>query len=236
MSVYLFLVEAPISKQVKQQFEELNLPLIDSFGLTEAGPNTFYIDPRDPKNKQGSVGKPILFTKLRLVDEYNQPVEVGKIGQIVVCGDTLYSGYWDSEKGLDSVEVQEEFHTGDLAMMDQDGYFYIMGRIKELIISGGENVIPREVCDCLQSHPLVKDCVVVGCPDNKWGEIVSAAVILNEDAVDFEQKLIQHCRAKLAKYKVPKIIIKMNEYPKIGTGKINIREIARLIAKQHQCQ
>lgn len=69
MSVYLFLVEAPISKQVKQQFEELNLPLIDSFGLTEAGPNTFYIDPRDPKNKQGSVGKPILFTKLRLVDE-----------------------------------------------------------------------------------------------------------------------------------------------------------------------
>lgn len=83
---------------------------------------------------------------------YNQPVEVGKIGQIVVCGDTLYSGYWDSEKGLDSVEVQEKFHTGDLAMMDQDGYFYIMGRIKELIISGGENVIPREKYVIVYNH------------------------------------------------------------------------------------
>lgn len=120
-------------------------------------------------------------------------------------------------------------------MMDQDGYFYIMGRIKELIISGGENVIPREVCDCLQSHPY-KDCVIGKLSDNKWGEIVSAAVILNEDAVDFEQKLINTVELELAKYKVPKIIIKMNEYPKIGTGKINIREIARLIAKQHQCQ
>lgn len=221
---------APMSEKVYRAFEDAELPLIDSYGLTEVGPNNFYISPGNFHKKRGTVGKPIMFSEVRIINTEGQPVEVGETGELLISGNHAFSGYLDNPE-----ETQKSFEgrfvrTGDLAKFDTDGDFYIVGRKKEMIISGGENIYPTEVENVLDKHPAVNESVVVGYPNEKWGETVVAAVVLNGEILDaeLEEALDEYSSERLAVYKKPKEYMEFSEFPRNSVGKIDKIKIIEL--------
>lgn len=223
---------APISMNVLSLFYEYRLPLINSFGLTEVGPNNFYIRPEDAAVKINSVGKPTLFTKVKIVDESMEEVESNEIGELLIKSESAFGGYWNNPEETKRTFYKGYVRTGDLAKKDENGFYYIVGRKKELIITGGENVMPSEVEDVLNHHPLVKDSVVIGYPNDKWGESVAAAVILNDKQQNFAEVLNEYAISKLAGYKTPKKYIQLNEFPKNSVGKIDKIQLIDIILQE----
>lgn len=212
---------APLPTAVFEGYAAVNLPLINSYGLTEVGPNNFLISPEEAQAKPGCVGKPNLLIDVKLVDDNYRTVKPGEIGELLIAGNHAFKGYWNN-----SLESAEAFHmgyvrTGDYAKQDETGDYYIIGRKKEMIISGGENVYPSEVESVLIKHPLVQDVVVVGYEVEKWGESVAAAVILKEDEPNFEAILHDYCAERLAIYKTPKTYMALEAFPLNPVGKIN---------------
>ncbi|MEP3052748.1 long-chain-fatty-acid--CoA ligase [Ascidiaceihabitans sp.] len=182
------------------------------YGMTEAAPNLCVLRPEDhvPIDgvipKLGSVGRPISTTDLRVVDENGVPVAQGETGEVIVRGPQIMNGYWNKPKETADVLRGGFYHTGDAGYEDADGFLYLAGRTKEMIITGGENVYPIETENCLSKHPAVASSAVLGLPHEKWGEMVFAAVSLKAGATATEQDLIDHCRSKIAGYKTPKKI------------------------------
>ena len=212
---------APCPISIYDAFNVKGLKFKEGYGLTEAGPNNFYIDPKDALVKKGSVGKPMFYNQVKITDEKGNELPQGKVGEIWLAGPHLFKKYWNREKETKEAFHGEWFKTGDLGRQDEDGFYYIVGRKKEMIISGGENIYPLEIENALQQHLLVDEAVVVGLPDEKWGEVVSAFVVIkkNEQLNDSDLKdfLIKH----LAKYKIPKKFYFLEELPKTAVGKIS---------------
>jgi long-chain acyl-CoA synthetase len=172
-----------------------------------------------------SAGKEVMGTKVRVVDENDIPAKVGEIGEVVAYGKNVMMGYWKNPE-LTSKTVRAGWHhMGDMGYIDEEGYLYLVDRKADMIITGGENVYPKETEDVLYEHPAVMECAVVSKPDEKWGEIVHAAVVLKEGETASEAELIKHCREKLAGYKCPKSVEFMNELPKSPVGKILRKEV-----------
>lgn len=205
----------------------------EGYGLTEAGPNNFYIHPREARSRIGSVGVPMFHNAIRLVDDRGQDVPRGETGEIWISGPHLFSGYWMKPDLTAEAMVDGWLRTGDLARSDDDGYFYIVGRKKDMIITGGENVYPLEAEQVLQSHPEVDVAVVVGVPDPKWGEIVAAAVVAARESALTADELKTYCRGRLAGYKIPKLIVFTGELPKTSVGKIDKKKVAAEVARSH---
>lgn len=182
------------------------------YGMTEAAPNLCVLGLNDhvPVNdeipKLASVGRPISTSDLRIVDEAGTPVKQGETGEVIVRGPQIMKGYWNKPKETSDALRSGFYHTGDAGYEDEDGYIYLAGRTKEMIITGGENVYPIETENCLSKHPLVASSAVLGLPHEKWGEMVFAAVAVKDGAKVSEGDLIEHCRGKIAGYKVPKKI------------------------------
>lgn len=204
--------------------EKFNVKISEGYGLSEAAPVTCF-NPLDRERVQGSIGRSIVNVENKVVDEEGNEVPDGEVGELVVRGPNVMKGYYAMPDQTSEVLAGGWLHTGDLAKRDENGYFYIVDRKKDLIIVGGFNVYPREVEEVLFEHRDVVEAAVLGMPDDDFGEEVQAYVVLKESASLNEEELIAFCAKKLAKYKVPKQIQFMNELPKNSTGKVLKRSL-----------
>lgn len=227
---------APASAKVEQAFEEKGLYIQNSYGLTEIGPNNFVKSMATTKKKPTAVGKPFMFAQVRLMGANGSEVEQGEVGELQIAGEHAFIGYWNNTKESLAAFADGYVRTGDMAYQDEDGDYFIVDRKKDMIITGGENVFPSEIENILQAHPAVKDICVVPFPNDRWGESVAAAVILNDmalaDSVELIHELSEYALRFLTKYKIPKFYYFIPEFPLSGTGKVNKRLLKEEVTEQ----
>lgn len=211
---------APLPKEILRRFKEITgVPILEGYGLSETSPST-HRNPIHAKRKVGSIGIPIPLTDSKVVDDHGNEVNIGEIGELIIKGPQVMKGYY--QKPEETAEALRDgwLYTGDLATMDEEGYFYIVGRKKEMIISGGFNIYPQEVEDVLYDHSAVKEVAVVGIPDEYSGERVKAFVVFKEGVQASKEELIEHCYEHLTRYKVPKEIEIREALPRNTVGKL----------------
>jgi fatty-acyl-CoA synthase len=213
---------APLPVSLVEKFErEKGIHFKQGFGMSEFGPGVFALAPEDAIRKAGSIGRPNFFVDARIVDENNAPVPPGTVGELVLRGPSLCSGYFNDDAASALLaDEQGWFHTGDLATMDDQQYFTIVDRKKDMFISGGENIYPNEIEQVLYRHPAVEMCAVVGVPDSRWGEVGKAFVVLKAGAEATEADLLAHMQHFLAGYKVPRSVEFRASLPVSAAGKI----------------
>ncbi len=218
---------APLPIPVIEQYtQEKGVRFKQGFGMTEFGPGLFALAPEDALRKAGSIGRPNFFIDVRVVDEQNQPLGPHRIGELVLKGPSAFSGYFDDPK--ETAEALDDtgwFHTGDLVYCDEEQYFFVADRKKDLFISGGENIYPAEIEAALYQHPGVHLCAVIGVPDQRWGEVGKACVVLKPGNKTDREQLLGFLRERLAAYKVPKSVAFMDSLPLSGMGKVLRREL-----------
>jgi acyl-CoA synthetase (AMP-forming)/AMP-acid ligase II len=172
-----------------------------------------------------SCGKPGPLGAVKVVDDAMNECNASAVGEIVVRGEQVMSGYWANEEGTNEAMAGGWFHTGDMAYRDEEGFLYIVDRKKDMIVTGGENVYSKEVEDALFEHDAVLEAAIIGLPDETWGERVTAVVVLRPGATASEADIIASCKARLAGYKAPKTVILTAELPKNATGKVLKRQL-----------
>jgi long-chain acyl-CoA synthetase len=216
---------AALPVEVLRGFEAtFGVPVLEGYGLSETSPVASFNHP-GRERKPGSIGTPIRDVELRLVDEAGDEVPPGEVGEIVIRGPNVMKGYWGRPEATAEALRGGWFHTGDLARVDEDGYFSIVDRKKELIIRGGYNVYPREIEEVLYEHPAVAEAAVIGLPHPALGEEVGAAVALKPGAAISAEELRDYVKAQVAAYKYPRHLWLVDELPKGATGKIQKRDI-----------
>jgi long-chain acyl-CoA synthetase len=198
--------------------------VLEGYGLSETSPVASFNHP-DRERKVGSIGTPIRGVEMKVVDDAGSELPTGEMGEIVIRGHNVMKGYWRKPEATAAAIRGGWFHTGDLAKVDEDGYFFILDRKKDMIIRGGYNVYPREVEEVLYEHPAVAEAAVVGVPDKEWGEEVGAAVALKEGAQVDADELRDYVKERVAAYKYPRRVWLVPALPKGPTGKILKREI-----------
>ncbi|MEW5908620.1 MAG: long-chain-fatty-acid--CoA ligase [Thermodesulfobacteriota bacterium] len=223
---------APIAPElVKKIMETFGCDYIQTYGMTETSPYLTMSILKEqllslPKERQfdykAKTGRPFIAVELKVVDEENGPVKPDEkqVGEILVKGDTITLGYWNRPEETEKAFVDGWLRTGDLAVIDSEGYVNIVDRKKDMIISGGENIYSTEVEYVLYAHPKVLEAAVFGIPDEKWGEAVMAAVVLKPGEEATEEELISFCKKHQASYKAPKAVLLIDEIPKTGSGKM----------------
>jgi long-chain acyl-CoA synthetase len=216
---------AAMPVEVMRTFEEkFGCIILEGYGLSETAPVASFNHP-DSERKPGSIGTPIEGVELRAVGDDREPVAPGEVGEIAIRGHNVMKGYWNREDATRDVMKDGWFHTGDMATVDEDGYFFIVDRKKDMIIRGGYNVYPREIEEVLYEHPAVSEAAVIGIPDDSKGEEVGAAVVLAEGEEADADELREYVKERVANYKYPRKIWFPDELPKGPTGKILKREI-----------
>jgi long-chain acyl-CoA synthetase len=225
---------SPMPLQVlKRCMDNFGPILAQGYGMTEAAPFVTVHCADDhvlegPRSRLlGSVGKVGVCVESRVVDEDDHVLPPGEIGEICIRGKNIMKGYWKNPELTAQALRGGWLHTGDVGMIDEEGYIFLMDRKADMIITGGENVYPAETEDILYQHPAVGECAVVSAPDDKWGERVQAVVVLKAGQSATEKELIDHCKGKLAGYKCPKSIKVWEELPKTSVGKILRREVKK---------
>jgi fatty-acyl-CoA synthase len=214
---------APVPPELVDRAEsELGLRVAIGFGQTEASPYITHTRPDDPPPQRfATVGRPLPQAEVRIADGSGSTVPIGHTGEILVRGYLVMRGYFDApEATADALDSEGWLHTGDLGAMDADGYISMRGRIKDMIIRGGENIYPREIEDVLFTHPAVRDVSVVGLPDAEWGEIVAAFIRLGDGVDSDADDLEKFCCERLARYKVPRVWEFVDAFPQTPSGKI----------------
>jgi fatty-acyl-CoA synthase len=223
---------APLPVPLVEKYAgEKGIRFKQGFGMTEYGPGLFALPAEDAIRKAGSIGRPNFFVDVRVVDGANNPLSANEVGELVLKGPSGCSGYWNNpEATAAAYDGEGWFHTGDLVYHDEDWYFYVVDRKKDMFISGGENVYPAEIEAALYQHPAVHMCAVIGVPDPKWGEVGLACVVLKPGASAGEEELIAFMQDHLARYKVPKGVEFLSELPISAAGKILKRELQQRFA------
>ena len=206
--------------------DKFKVRISEGYGLSEASPVTCF-NPLDRDRKPGSIGTSIRNVENRIVNELGEDVQVGEVGELIVRGPNVMKGYYKMPEETAATIRDGWLYTGDLAKIDEDGYFYIVDRKKDLVIVGGYNVYPREVEEVLFAHPGVVEAAVIGMPDANFGEAVHAYVVVKDEGIDVEA-LSAYCAEHLAKYKVPRNFEFLTELPKNTTGKILRRSLKDL--------
>jgi len=227
---------APTPLNVMEAFWAREIPFVLGYGMTEAGPNNLSSPAEDMsydemRAKYASVGKPFFFTQMRIVDDDGRDVAPGENGELIWSGPQIFSGYWNKPAETADVLRDGWVYTGDIAMQDADGYVYIVGRKKNMYISGGENVFPPEVEKALYEIPEVHEVCVIGVPDEKWGEVGKAVVALKPGAIIDKAGVVAALAGKLARFKVPRYVAFVNAVPKNSVGKIVSSDAQRLYGK-----
>ena len=223
---------AAASPELLARCREFGLPVATTYGLTEAASQVATMLSEDTYRKPGSVGKPLLFTSVKILGENGEPAATGDYGEIVVSGPTVMQGYYNNPEATAEVLRNDALHTGDIGYLDEDGDLFIVQRRSDLIVSGGENVYPAEVEGVLRQHPAVKDAVVIGVPDVEWGQQVVAAIELAEAATTAEDELTVFCRERLAGYKLPKRWMFVDALPQTASGKIQRSAVVDLFVSE----
>lgn len=211
---------APISQEVVERWNnELGARIYEGYGLTEAAP-VVTMQPLKGKYKIGSIGVPPEDLEVKVVDEEGKELERGEVGELVVKGPNVMKGYYNNEGETERVLKNGWLYTGDMVYIDEDGYIFIVGRKKDLIIRGGFNIYPREIEEVLTSHPLISESAVVGIPNKYLGEEVKAYVKLKPGSKLTEEQILEYCEEKLPYYKTPKFIVFVRMFKKDPSGQI----------------
>jgi long-chain acyl-CoA synthetase len=216
---------APMPTAVMKDFEEtFGVRVLEGYGLSETAPVASFNHVQRP-SRPGTVGQPLWGIDIRCVDEADQPVRAGERGEVVIRGHNIMKGYYKQAQATADVMRNGWFHTGDIGVLDQDGYLSIVDRKKDMIIRGGMNVYPRELEEVLMSHPAVSLAAVVGVPDEKYGEEVKAFIVRKPGAAIDEAELLGWSREQFAPFKTPKSIEFRDTLPVSATGKVLKREL-----------
>lgn len=205
------------------------------FGMTEVGPNCFSLPPWMVGRKRGSVGQPVLHADARVVDDDGNPLPVGEVGEMVLAGPHVCSGYFEDPENTAKALRDGWFHTGDYGRVDEDGFFYVAGRKKDMFISGGENVYPAEIESVVLALDAVAEVAVVAVPHPKWGEVGLAAMVGADGARIDPDRVKRWCQDHLARFKVPKIYVQLDALPKNASGKVlkaQVRDLALAAASR----
>jgi long-chain acyl-CoA synthetase len=211
--------------ELMRGFEKaFNCKVLEGYGLSETSPIASFNHP-DRERKPGSIGTPIEGVEMKVVDDEGQEVPQGEVGEIVIRGHNVMKGYWRKPEATAEAIRDGWFHTGDMAKVDEDGYFFIVDRKKDLIIRGGYNVYPREIEEVLYEHPAVREAAVIGVPHDELGEEVGAAVALKDGAQATADELRDYIKGQVAAYKYPRHVWFVDDLPKGPTGKILKRVI-----------
>ncbi|MDO4245175.1 MAG: long-chain fatty acid--CoA ligase [Deinococcus sp.] len=222
---------APLMQETARTFREIThgANLVEGYGLTESSPVT-HVNPITGEQKDGSIGLPLPGVDALVMSDAGEPVPTGEVGELWVAGPMVMKGYWnmpdESAKVLREYEGRTWLLTGDMVTMDEEGFFRVVDRKKELIIAGGHNIYPREVEEALTSHPAVLEAAAVGLPDEYRGETVHAVVALKPGMQATEKEIIAHCRSLLSPYKAPRSVEFRDELPKTAVGKTLRRQLA----------
>lgn len=212
---------APVPLATIRSYLDRGLSFIQGYGMTEAAPGVLLLDGAHAESKAGSAGVPHFFTDVRIVGPELADVKAGERGEIVVAGPNVMRAYWNQPEETAQVIARGRWlRSGDIACADQDGYVYVADRVKDVIISGGENIYPAEVESALRAHPAIADCGVIGVPDQRWGEVGRAVVVLRPGAVADEADVLSFLDGQIARYKIPKSVRFVAELPRTATGKI----------------
>lgn len=199
------------------------------YGLTEVGPNVTSLSHEDAIRKLGSIGTPNFYIQTKIVDENSNEILDSGTGELLLKGPNVTPGYWKNEKATSDTIKNGWFATGDVVMRDEEGFLYVVDRIKNMYISGGENVYPAEVEHLLRKHEGIKDVAIVGTLDEKWGEVGKAFIVLRKGIHLSVQDIIDYCMGKLAKYKIPKHIKFLDQLPTNDAGKIDRKKLKTLL-------
>jgi len=212
---------APMPVRLIQQFAEDGIEIQQGFGMTETGPTVFLMDRSQAVRKAGSVGRPQLFVSVRVADRDGRDVPQGQSGELLIKGPGVTPGYWGRpDLAVEAFTPDGWLHTGDVARCDDDGYYYIVDRWKDMFISGGENVYPAEVEAVLYEHPAVVEAAVVGVPDERWGEVGRAFVVPKAGEAPDAAELTRFCQERLARFKVPRSVTFVDALPRNAAGKV----------------
>ncbi len=228
---------APCPMPVFEKWWAKGVPFKTGYGLTEAGPNTFWLPHDQVQRKPGAVGYPLFHVDVTVVDpETERPCGAGEVGELLIRGDHVCAGYWnDPAATREAIRPAKSdpagpawLHTGDLALRDAGGCYYIVGRSKDMIISGGENVYPAEVESQMHAHPAIAAAALIGMPDPKWGEVGRAVVVTKPGHALGEAELQEYLRGRLAHYKVPRSVVFAPELPVTAAGKVDKHALRQL--------
>lgn len=216
---------APIQEYILHDFAKRGVTICNGFGMTECGPMVCLMDKANASKKLGSIGRPKMLTKLRIVDDQGNDQPPNTAGELLLAGANVTPGYYGNQEATDKAFTDGWFLTGDVAKMDEDGFLYIVDRIKDMYISGGENVYPAEVEAAIDEHEDILETVVIGVPDEKWGE-VGCAFIRAAEGFELDQAaLTEFARVRLAGYKTPRHFILVDDYPRTAAGKVKKNEL-----------
>jgi len=212
---------SPMSIPLINKWHKKGVLVRQGYGLTEVGPNCFSLHHDDVIRKRGSIGFPNFYVDVKVVDEQEKELGADNVGELLLRSPVVTPGYWGKEEETKKAISGGWFHTGDMVKYDEEGFFYVVDRKKNMFISGGENVYPADVERFLLTNENIKEVVVIGVPDEQWGEVGRAFIVLNDgitsDMIDF----FEYCRGKLAKFKVPKYFEVIKEIPKNEAGKVD---------------
>ncbi len=211
---------APRPTSLLRMYYDRGIRIRFGFGMTETGPTVFIMERDFPVSKLGAVGKPQLHVETRIVDRAGQDVPAGEAGELLIKGPGVTPGYWQQPETTAAAIVDGWLHSGDVARRDPDGYYTIVDRWKDMFISGGENVYPAEVENVLYQLTPIAEAAVIGVPDEKWGEVGRAVVVLKPGQTLDEAAILAHCRANLGRYKVPKSVVFVDQLPRNPAGKV----------------
>lgn len=212
---------APVPLATIRSYLDRGLSFIQGYGMTEAAPGVLLLDAAHAQSKAGSAGVPHFFTDVRIVGPGPREVAAGERGEILVAGPNVTRGYWNQRDETAQVIADDGWlRSGDIASADEDGYVFVADRVKDVIISGGENIYPAEVESALRAHPGVADCGVIGVPDERWGEVGRAVVVLRPGAEADEAGILAFLDGRIARYKIPRSVRFAAELPRTATGKI----------------
>ena len=231
---FIFSASSPMPPEKIQKMEELfGVPFVEAYGMTEAS-HQMASNPLPPEHrKPGSVG-PATGIRISIMDAQGKHLPKGQRGEVVIQGPSIFDGYDNNPEANAASFVRAWFRTGDQGYLDEDNYLHLTGRIKDLIIRGGENVAPREVDEVLLAHPAVAEAVTFGMPHPTLGEEVASAVVLHEHGGAHESDLLKHCRERLAEYKCPKKVFIVQSIPLTATGKVRRQQVASAILDGQQ--
>ncbi len=211
---------APVPDATIRRYTSRGLTFIQGYGMTETSPGALLLDAEHALAKAGSAGVPHFFTDVRVVGPDGAQAGPGERGEIIVAGPNVMAGYWGQPDASAAVLAEGWLHSGDVGTADEDGYVSVVDRIKDVIISGGENIYPAEVENALLSHPAVAECGVIGTPDGRWGEVGRAVVVLRAGESASEADILGFLEGRLARYKIPKSVHFATGLPRTATGKI----------------
>lgn len=222
---YAIVGGAPMPIPLINTWHEKGIYIRQGYGLTEVGPNCFSLHQNDAIRKKGSIGFPNFYIEAKIMDESGKEVNDNKVGELWLKSPVVTPGYWRKDKETSESITDGWFHTGDMVIKDEEGYYFVVDRKKNMYISGGENVFPAEIESVIYSNDAIKEVAIIGVPDDRWGEVGKAFIVLRKPGSINKKDLINYCEGKLAKYKIPKHIVFLDTLPKNEAGKVDKKKL-----------